>query len=332
MQFYFLTNPEKATHYHQNLEIIYILKGELEIQIDDTDYLLKNGDFILVNANKSHSINAAEEIFGARFVIDFHLLAEAMETMQLLFWCNTAVDKNDAYNDVRNLLDRILERYFEKEDNSALYLQSLYYETLYLLTSNFMVKSDDVRINLENSQDRVRVSQIQNYIQANYQNQISLNDLAEKLYLSNAYLSKYVKKHMGLTFLEYLNNVRLFHAVDELLYTNKNITRIALDNGFSTSAAFTKVFRNIHGEAPSEYRRRMERPTGEEKAAPYEVEKNREFVLRYLKAREKEEIPAVKDYLLCEANVEDYKQRNMIWDKAVNVGEAYTLLQSEVQN
>jgi len=134
------------------------------------------------------------------------------------------------------LLDRILERYFEKEDKGSLHLQSLYFETLHLLTSNFMVKADDVRVNLENSQDRVRVRQIQNYIQANYQGQISLNDLAEKLYLSNAYLSKYVKKHLGLTFLEYLNNVRLFHAVDELIYTNKNITRIALDNGFPTSA------------------------------------------------------------------------------------------------
>ncbi len=332
MQFYFLTSPEKATHYHQNLEIIYVLKGEMKIQIDDTDYFLKNGDFILINANKSHTINVTKEMFGARFVIDFRLLAEAMGTMQLLFWCNTTADKNDAYKDLRRMLDQILERYFEKEDNSSLHLQSLYYETLHLLTSNFMVKADDVRVNMENSQDRVRVRQIQNYIQANYQSQISLNDLAEKLYLSNAYLSKYVKRHLGLTFLEYLNNVRLFHAVDELLYTNKNITRIALDNGFATSAAFTKAFRDIHGEAPSEYRKRVQKPTEEEKAAPHEVEKNREFVMRYLKSREKEEMPEVKDHLLCEVNVEDYKQRNMIWNKAVNVGEAYCLLQSEVQN
>ena len=49
--------------------------------------------------------------------------------------------------------------------------------------------------------------------------QISLNDLAQKLYLTNAYLSKYIKKRFGLSFIEYVNNVRLFHAVDELLYS-----------------------------------------------------------------------------------------------------------------
>ena len=172
MQFYFLTSPEKATHYHQNLEILYVLKGEMEIQIDDASYVLKNGDFIVVNANKSHAITVTREMFGARFEIDFHLLAEYMGTMQLMFWCNTAADKNDAYQEVRGLLDKILERYFEKDDRGSLHLQSLYYETLHLLTSHFMVKADDVRINLENSQDRIRVRQIQNYIQANYQGQV----------------------------------------------------------------------------------------------------------------------------------------------------------------
>ena len=83
------------------------------------------------------------------------------------------------------------------------------------------MKADDSRLHMEDSQDRIRIQQIQNYIQANYQSQISLNDLADRLYLSNAYLSKYVKKHLGMTFMEYLNNVRLFHAVDELLYTKK---------------------------------------------------------------------------------------------------------------
>lgn len=122
MQFYFITSVEMATHYHQDLEILYVLKGEMEIQIDDVKYTLKDGDFILVNANKSHSISVKKEMFGARFVIDFHMLAEYVGTMQLMFWCNTVADKNDAYKEVRKLLDRILERYFEKDDKGALYL------------------------------------------------------------------------------------------------------------------------------------------------------------------------------------------------------------------
>ena len=106
MQFYIIAEDELATHYHQNLEIIYLLKGKLSIQIDAAQYQLMSGDFLLINANKQHSFTVAENIIGARFVINFHLLAEYMGTMQLMFWCNTTADHNDAYDDVRNMLDR----------------------------------------------------------------------------------------------------------------------------------------------------------------------------------------------------------------------------------
>ena len=119
------------------------------------------------------SMNGNEELLGARFEIDFHLLAEYMESMQLLFWCNSVADKNAAYADLREVFDHILSRYFEKDEKSALDLQALYFQAAHILTSNFLVKADDTRLNMDDSQDRQRVRRIQNYIQANYQSQIS---------------------------------------------------------------------------------------------------------------------------------------------------------------
>lgn len=332
VQFYFITDPESSTHYHQNLEILYILKGEMDVQIDDTHYMLRDGDFILINANKRHSIHVEKEQLGARFFIDFHLLAEYLGTMQMMFWCNTVADKNDAYEKLRGMLNQILDRYYEKENGSILHLHALYFELLHILTSNFMVKADDVRLNVENSLDRIRVHQIQNYIQSNYQSQISLNDLADRLYLSNAYLSKYVKKHLGLTFMEYLNNVRLFHAVDELLYTDKNMTRIALDNGFPTSAAFNKAFRDIHGEAPNAYRKRMRQVKIEQSKWEKDEDEGRYNLLKYIRYKEQKKEENEKNYVVCKADAKQIISRAAVWKRAVNIGEAYALLQSQVQN
>ena len=78
-----------STHYHQNPELFYVLKGTLEVQIDDASFVLKHGDMIVINANKRHKMIGSEELLGARFEIDFHLLAEELGTLQLLFWCNT---------------------------------------------------------------------------------------------------------------------------------------------------------------------------------------------------------------------------------------------------
>lgn len=332
MQFYFITDSETATHYHQNPEIFYVLRGKLEIRIDDKSYEMKQGDIILINDNKRHTVMGDENLLCARFEIDFHLLAEHMESLQLLFWCNTVVDKNDAYQDLRRILDRILMRYFEKDDKGAFYLNSLYYEALHILTSNFLIKTDDARLPAEDTQDRLRIRQIQNYIQSNYQSQISLNELADRLYLSNAYLSKYIKKHFGMTFMEYLNNVRLFHAVDELMYSNKNITHIALDNGFPTSASFTKAFRDVYHDAPSEYRKKIqenEQRKDQQEGPDPEDEKQ---ILEYLRYREQEEEqkPAAESFCEGDAGI-----RIGTWSgccRAVSIGDAYALLQSEVQS
>ena len=331
MHFYFLTKGEISTHYHQDLELFYVLTGELEIKIDDQIFLMKTGDIVLINANKRHTMNGNDKLLAARFQIDFHLLAEYMGSLQLLFWCNTVADKNGAYQELRKLLNRILSRYFEKDDKGALYLDALYYETAYVLTSNFLIKSDDTRLNLEDSQDRARVHQIQNYIQANYQAQISLNDLAQRLYLSNAYLSKYVKKHLGLTFMEYLSNVRLFHAVDELLYTKKNMTHIALDNGFPSSAAFTKAFRDIYRESPSEYRKKMQK-TQEPLDDKQELsEEEAQRIHRYLKYKEDQNELEVENQKICFVDVSQKGSKLSSCNKAICVGNAYMILQSDVQ-
>lgn len=332
MQFHFIAQAETATHYHQNPEMFYVLRGNLDIKIDDKIYKMQSGDIILINANKRHTVIGNEELLGARFEIDFHLLAEYMGSMQLLFWCNTVADRNHAYSNLRRLLDRILTRYFEKDDKSALYLNALYFETLYVLTSNFLVKADDVRLNIEDSQDRMRIRQIQNYVQANYQSQISLNDLADKLYLSNAYLSKYIKKNLGMTFMEYLNNVRLFHAVDELMYSDKNLTHIAYDNGFPTSASFTKAFREIYNESPSEYRKKIQDEKEKDEKEKMLQQEEEQRILEYLKFRAHKENPQStrkKEYIINAGNVKDTLTD---CSKAISIGDGYLLLQSEAQH
>ena len=109
----------------------------------------------------------------------------------------------------------------------------------------------------ERTHDEERISEIINYIHSNYRRKISLNELSEHLFLSVPYLSKYIKKQLGMNFLDYLNNIRLFHAVDDLLYSSQPLTAIAMDNGFANTAAFTEVFKKVYNMTPSEYRQQM---------------------------------------------------------------------------
>lgn len=258
MDFHFETRKTQHTHFHQEPEIIYVLDGKLDLQVQEETYPLEKGDFLLINANKRHSYHETKEnLLIASFKINYAMLTDIMQTSQLLFWCNTVADRNEAYESLKNALDRILNRFYDKNKEGAIYLNSIYYEVIYLLSTHFMIKADDVRIKENISIDNSRIFDIQNYVQDHYQTALSLNDLAQKLFLSNTYLSKYIKKHFGVSFLEYVNNVRLFHAVDELVYSDKKITRIALDNGFPTTSAFNRAFKEMYHITPSTYRQNI---------------------------------------------------------------------------
>lgn len=201
MSFDFVTEKRKETHFHQNPEIIYVLEGTARVELDSDSYKLHKGDFILINANKRHSYQeAGGELLLAVFYINFSLIAEYMGTNQLLFWCNTVTDRSEAYDQLRHALDRILNRFYDREKEGEIYLNSIYYEVVYLLMSNFMIRGDDARIKEQFSPENSRIFEIQNYVQANYTKPLSLNDLTRKLYLSNAYLSKYIKNILDLVF------------------------------------------------------------------------------------------------------------------------------------
>lgn len=333
MDFEFDTSEVQNTHFHQNLEIVYVLEGSVEVQIEPETYNLKKGDFLLINANKRHSWRATEEkILLASFQINFTMLAEYMGTNQVLFWCNTTADKNESYEQLKRVLDQMLNRFYDKEKEGAIYLNSIYYEAIYLLVAYFMIKADDVRMKENFTPDNSRIFEIQNYVQANYQKQLSLNDLAQKLYLSNAYLSKYIKKHFGLSFLEYVNNIRLFHAVDELVYSEKKITRIALDNGFPTTAAFNKAFKEIYNMTPSAYRSTVhkEENLNENKEAKQELDKR---VKEYLAGKEPvEDNTATRNMNLYVVDAKNTTEWKKPWDKIINMGNIDSLLNYDVQS
>ena len=333
MDFEFDTRKIQNTHFHQNPEIIYVLEGGLELEIESETLDLEKGEFLLVNANKRHSYRETKkDLLLACIKMDFSILVEYLGTNQILFWCNSAADKSEAYGYLKKALDRILNRYYDKEREGALFLNSIYYEVLYLLTSYFMVKVDDNRLREQMSPDNSRVFEIQNYVQANYQKQISLGDLAKKLYLSNAYLSKYIKKRFGLSFLEYVNNIRLFHAVDELLYTDKKITRIAMDNGFPTSASFNKAFRDIYHMTPSAYRAGVKQEEKEDASVARRQEEIGQRVKDYLSGNvPAEENMAARNMGLIAVDALDAEEYSKNWCKIINIGRAEVLLDSNMQ-
>lgn len=132
--------------------------------------------------------------------------------------------------------------------------------------------------------------------------------------------------------MEYVNNIRLFHAVDELLYSEKKITRIALDNGFPTTAAFNKAFKEIYNMTPSAYRSTVhkEENLNENKEAKQELDKR---VKEYLAGKEPvEDNTATRNMNLYVVDAKNTTEWKKPWDKIINMGNIDSLLNYDVQS
>ena len=182
-----------------------------------------------------------EKLVLARFVISDHKVRELLGMEHLLFWCNSASDRNEAYDSLRRVIADILNQAVRETPNK-LFLMSLYYQMLHILAENFTLSAKDMGYVKNEDRTDARIEEIFSYIRSNYRQNISLHDIAQHLYLSTTYLSRYIKKKCGMNFLDLMNSVRLSRSMEGLLYTDDSIMKIALENGFASVGAYNKVF------------------------------------------------------------------------------------------
>lgn len=316
-------------HFHMEIELLYILEGSMELVVGEQQFSLKKDDVVVVNENKRHSYTTTEGSLFCEISIPYEIIREAVGDTGVFLWCNSTVEQNEAYDILRGVLRKMLNQYVRGDGETHSFAQiGLFYNLLEVLSFHFLIAVRD-KISASDKYDE-RIDAINNYVRSRYNEQISLNELSKQLYLSNAYLSRFFKKNYGMNFAEYLTNIRLFHAVDDLVYTDTPITRIAVDNGFSSVTLFNKAFKNVYGETPKVFRNksRQERPEGKEAISSEIQEKLFGFLLEQ-KDEKTEFLP--QRTLEVHADTTDVQTYTKNWNKAINMGRAHDFLEAGMQ-
>ena len=105
------------------------------------------------------------------------------------------------------------------------------------------------------SSSRNEVAAVKNYIYQHYEEDLNLEMLAEKVYLSSGYLSFIFKKETGMSFVEYLTDTRMKEAMRLLKETNEKIYVVTQKVGYLESGYFSHVFKKKYGMSPIQCRR-----------------------------------------------------------------------------
>lgn len=153
----------------------------------------------------------------------------------------------------RSLLQLLLElSYYYFTDNTDLHHIIICAHKILIELKEHFTSVTDVPAECSGNSDRI--SNITQYISENYRHSITQADMARHLYLSPQHCSRLFKQYFHMTFLEYLNYVRLQHVLEDFQHTDQSITQIAYENGFPNLTSFHRVFKKHLHVTPSKYR------------------------------------------------------------------------------
>ncbi|WP_019637684.1 GH39 family glycosyl hydrolase [Paenibacillus fonticola] len=242
-------------HWHQSLELIVNIKGTVEITVDGTPYTLTSGDIILINSNEIHELHSNDATMIA-LQIKMELLNESVQDMNKLYFdCNSAVSADSSrFQNIKRIVAEILKHNIGADEYIDLKNASLVYELIHELCTNFNSSKNGTKKHSQESLDRL--SRILDYLNSKYREPLTLQSVANIEYLSVPYLSKFFAKSMGVSFKDYLKQVRLHHAVNDLFNDTLTIDMIASNNGFPNTRSFVTAFQKKFNELPSVWRKK----------------------------------------------------------------------------
>lgn len=242
----------RARHWHQSVEVFFVLEGTIEFYLGESRHMIKAHDFLIVNPNEVHSINAP--LPNKTVVLQFspRVFEECLKDLEDLTFSKRSAKLNES---LASLILEMYETYESKPFAWELKARGLFEFVKYLLLTQFR----DKRVNKGRQQQKHylnRLSKITEYMRENYREPLSLDSVAHQFGFSPSHLSRMFRQYAEIGFLEYLQDLRVGYAIKEVVETNRNLGDIAVFNGFTDSRAFAKAFAKRYGCLPSEYRGR----------------------------------------------------------------------------
>lgn len=246
----------RGLHFHDVYEFYYLLHGKINYIVQGETFTLEPGDIILIPPYATHKTQPDGKEAHQRilFTIPKNMLQEIFEKSNFKnISCDSIIffhPTNSQQNNFRKYVNLLCENYYlHKNDNE--YLTKCLLSLVFFQLDNMGndVAALDLNKNFPSS-----LYKIINYIEVNYQDNISLKDLSEMVFLTEEYICSLFKKHLDISFKEFLIQTRINVAKKLLSTTNLSSKQIAFKCGFTSSNHFCKVFKKEVELSPLTFR------------------------------------------------------------------------------
>lgn len=256
----YLNIKNYPTHWHNSIEIIYVLKGSLHIKIDTDSFTLNEREVEIINSDESHEIQGMDDNKVLIFNIDPFFFEKYYKDINNIFFYTNSNDDEDQngpeYEELKTILSQMLCEYVQKLEDYDEEIEELLITLLYHLVNNFHYLTHEKEELKEKTDQLARYHRISKYIYNNYNNNITLQEIAKKEFLSPHYLSHEIKYATGYSFTDLINLTRIEESIKLLLDSDMSISEISDEIGFSHVRYFNKNFKYYYGCTPLQYRKK----------------------------------------------------------------------------
>lgn len=231
-------------HWHDEWQFQRVAAGQIKMYIEGEEVLLQEGDSLWINSGVIHEAHGVTE--DARYVcwnIQQTLLPEVLQQ------CVRQKGPTQRYmlftNEVWHEKARaLIETGTTSDDEFMIY--EAFVQLAHLLCQH--AERQNVRTAFDD-----RMKQLLSYIHTHYREKITLDELANVVYLSDSETIRLFKKSLQLTPFQYILKYRLEKSRELLKHTDYAVTTIALEVGFSSASYFIQKFKEAYGITPKQF-------------------------------------------------------------------------------
>jgi AraC-like DNA-binding protein len=245
------------SHWHNHLEVLYIFKGTMHISLNHEEYTIHSKDLFVVNSGDIHFTRSFGDVKFLLLQIPYELLDQCIPQFQTLrfsqYYPYEKLKEDTKYEDMILHLLSLWNLYEKAEGNYQFLFNSELYLFLHILYSQYSALETPEEKN-KSAKHLGRLKIIIDYVEQNYQEPISLKEVAALVALNPEYFCRFFKKYMGFSFINYVNLVRLARIHDDILHSNDSITVIQERHGFTNYKIFNRMFKEAYGCTPSKLR------------------------------------------------------------------------------
>lgn len=258
---YFLTSY--PLHWHEDFEIICVMDGVVQIQVLSEKYECRQGDLVIIPPGTIHQIQQTGDRSAYYFNIlfKFNLLEPDEESYMFKKYFYPLLNENgikhyhpcgsSLNNDLLPIVNHLIVNREKKYENQELVIKSKLFLIIEKLQS--AIKNDFPQQKASSTFSRLKP--VLTKIDEHYGEDISVLEAAELCAMSETYFMKFFKKMTGMTFIEYLNTVRLEKAQIMLKGSAKSVSEIAEECGYHNFSYFIRTYKNHFGTTPNQARK-----------------------------------------------------------------------------